>query len=169
MPPVTRTQTGSLRPTKKTDNSTILIQPQPRRRRKQRDITEILDSNGPLEIPRFIIDLSLPPEQRYVEVCDELQHEIRGLQGLSDEFVRGVLLFAWMPSAVLGWICWALLWRVYIREENRELKVSAFWGGCDVRCNPDDPDCSAWRKCGIMMLSDVSRVSAERQVSTCIS
>lgn len=173
MPPVTRTQTGSLRHTQSTNDYTTSIQAQPRRRRKKRSITEVLDSNGPLEIPRFTIDLSLPPEQRYLEVCHELQHEMRGLQALFDEVVGGLSLFVWMPSALLGWVCWALLWRVDSREESRELKVSAYWGGrdvtCAVRCKSDDPGCSAWCRCRVRMLSDASRASAERQESTCTS
>lgn len=169
MLPVTRTQTGSLRQTQNTNDYAAPVQLQPRRRRKRRSVTEVLDSNGPLEIPRFTIDLSLPPEQRYLEVCDELKHEMRGLQGLFDEVVGG--LFAWMPSALLGWVCWALLWRVRSREESRELKVSAFWGGRDVtyavRYKSDEPGCSAWCRCRVRMLSDVPRASAERQESTC--
>ena len=140
MPPVTRTQTGSLRPAKRTSDASRSSPPhkaEPRkhhRRTKPEDSvtspncesirasSEDSDSNEPLEIPRFTIDLSLPPEQRYLEVCAALQDEIRGLQNLFDEVVGNFL--PWVSSVVLRWVCWVLLWRVHSSEESAELKVS---------------------------------------------
>jgi hypothetical protein len=63
----------------------------------------------------------LPPDQRYVEVCAALREEMRGLQGLFDEVVGGFV--PWVPSGILRWVCWMLLWGL-LSEENAELKVS---------------------------------------------
>lgn len=140
MLPVTRTQTGSLRLAKQTSDAPSPSPPHKAESRKQyrqtnpedaissqncesiRASSEISDSNEPLGIPRFTIHLSLPPEQRYLEVCAALQDEMRGLQNLFDGVVGSFL--PWVPSVVLRWVCWALLWRVYSDEESAELKVS---------------------------------------------
>lgn len=142
MPPVTRTQTGSLRQVQKTSDDSSSsqrhgIHKRLRRRQKRADTaheqineptseptsqpTETLDTNEPLLLPRFNIDLSLPPEQRYLEVCAVFRDEMRGLQGLFDEVVGEFLV--WVPSILLRWVCWAVLWKVYSDEETAELKV----------------------------------------------
>lgn len=82
---------------------------------------EAVYCNEPLQIPRFTIDLSLPPEKRYLEVCAAFRRDMRGLRGLFDEIMGDLL--PWLPSTVMRWVCWALLWRVYDEEENRELLV----------------------------------------------
>jgi hypothetical protein len=143
MPPITRTQTGSIPQIPKKNGTSSSSQPHQnearreplwRRRRELKDVshtpipesqhpsTEASGSNEPRELPRFTIDLSLPPEQRFLEVCIAFRDEMRGLQGLFDEVVGGFV--AWVPSVVLRWICWALLWGVWSNEESAELKVS---------------------------------------------
>jgi hypothetical protein len=138
MPPITRTQTGSIPPAPKPKNSSSSSQPRQReplrRRRSPQDVThthpanpqdsssEVSGSNNdPLELPRFTIDLNLPPEQRYMEVCAAFREEMRGLQGLFDEVVGGFM--PWVPSGILRWVCWMLLWRVWGKEERGELRV----------------------------------------------
>ncbi|KAM0720720.1 hypothetical protein Q7P37_004857 [Cladosporium fusiforme] len=56
--------------------------------------------NDPLELPRFIIDLSLPPEQRYTDVCAAFREEMQNLEKTFDD--------------VLG--------RLYCEEETAELQ-----------------------------------------------
>jgi hypothetical protein len=138
MPPITRTQTDSIRqvPKKNYSESSSSQSHQygvRRATRRREDLshtlipetqspsTGALGSNEPRELPHFIIDLSLPPEQRYMEVCAAYRDEMRGLQGLFDEVVGGFV--AWVPSVVLRWICWMLLWRVWSGEESAELRV----------------------------------------------
>lgn len=77
--------------------------------------------NDPLVPRRFTIDLSSPPEQRYLEVCKAFQDDMLSLRGLFDEVVGGMIKF--IPNTALKWICWMLLRSVYDEEENAELKV----------------------------------------------
>ncbi|TKA69116.1 hypothetical protein B0A55_08869 [Friedmanniomyces simplex] len=77
-------------------------------------------SVNPGEPPRFTIDLSLPPEQRYLEVCAALESEITGLTSLFDEVVGGML--PWVPLRWLHFACWLLLGRIHNREEHAELR-----------------------------------------------
>jgi hypothetical protein len=141
MPPVTRTQTGSIPQTPRNNDASgsspprqheVRREPLRQRRRDLKDLshtlipespsTEVSGLNEPKEIPRFIIDVSRAPAQRYVEVCAAFRDEMRGLQGLFDEVVGGFV--AWVPGSVLRWICWILLWGVWSEEESAELKVS---------------------------------------------
>nr|POE87313.1 acid ceramidase [Quercus suber] len=72
----------------------------------------------PTEPPRFIINLALPPEQRYMAMCAALRTEMAGLAGLFDEVVA--------PWAPRGWARGVS--RVLLRgglastEETRELR-----------------------------------------------
>ena len=134
MPPTTRAQTSSSQP--QPQNNTSQQQRQrhnnkpPKSTVKHAQIykSAIQDAsaspsepNDPLPLPRFTIDLSLPPEQRYAEVCAALHDEMRGLEALFDEVVGGAA--PWVPISVLRWFCWAVLWGVCSEEETRELKV----------------------------------------------
>jgi hypothetical protein len=146
MSPVTRTQTGSMPLAPKENDGFGSSRPRHRRelsreplrrQHNQKDTTDTpttesqhshLDAeasssnNKPRELPRFTIDLSLPPEQRYVEVCAAFREEMRGLQGLFDEVVGGFV--PWVPSGVLRWVCWVVLRGVWGEEERGELRVS---------------------------------------------
>lgn len=75
---------------------------------------------GPDVPPRFTINLALPPEQRYSEVCTALQSEIINLPTLFDEVVGGMA--PWIGTIWLHHLCRLFLRGVYNREENRELK-----------------------------------------------
>ena len=87
-------------------------------------------TSAPDEPPRFIIDLSLPPEQRYLEVCAAFKGEILNLTPLFDEVVGEEL--RWLPNALLRGICKALLRRVHDNEENAELKGISKATGVDM-------------------------------------
>lgn len=152
MPPTTRAQTGSLpAPTNQQPTSTTAsssAQPhnnasQPRQRHnakhaqifKSADNASLLEKsepNDPLELPRFTIDLSLPPEQRYAEVCAALHDEMRGLEALFDEVVGS--LAPWVPLVVLRWVCWGLLWGVHSREQSAELRVCSSRHETEPKC-----------------------------------
>ena len=77
-------------------------------------------SNTPDEPSRFTIDLSLPPEQRYLEVCDAFKSEMLNLTSLFDEIVGDIIPF--LSTNWLHFLCRMLLRRVYDKEENAELK-----------------------------------------------
>lgn len=70
-------------------------------------------SSDPDEPPRFTINLSLPPENRYTEVCATFKKEIHNLTPLFDEVVGG--------SKWIHCLAWVFLRRVYDDEENKEL------------------------------------------------
>nr|OQO24852.1 hypothetical protein B0A51_07850 [Rachicladosporium sp. CCFEE 5018] len=80
--------------------------------------------NEPQSIPTFAIDLSLPPEQRYTEVCAAFKDEMLGLRELFDDVVGSMLPF--LPSTLLKRICWLLLRGVYDAEETAELKCAEY-------------------------------------------
>lgn len=76
--------------------------------------------NEPIAPRRFTIDLSLPPEQRYLEVCAEYKDALRGLRFVFDEIVGTIVKF--LPNAVIHWICWILLRGVWSAEETAEIR-----------------------------------------------
>ena len=140
MPPKTRAQTGfspnatssSSQPHNNTTSQQRQRHKKPQTKFKHAQIyksatqdasslEEISEPNDPLELPHFTIDLSLPPEQRYAEVCAALHDEMRGLEALFDEVVGGAA--PWVPIVVLRWICWLLLSGVHSAEESAELRV----------------------------------------------
>ncbi|KXS93421.1 hypothetical protein AC579_8893 [Pseudocercospora musae] len=79
-----------------------------------------LRSRYPDTPPRFVINLSLPPEQRYLKVCAAFKQEISDLTPLFDEVVGGMLQA--VPLTWLHRACRLLLRGVYDSEENKELK-----------------------------------------------
>ena len=87
-------------------------------------------SNAPDEPPRFTIDLSLPPEKRYLEVCAAFQSEMLNLTSLFDEVVGGMLHF--ISIKWLRLVCKLLLRKVYSNEENAELKGISKASGVDI-------------------------------------
>lgn len=74
----------------------------------------------PDEPPRFTIDLSLPPEQRYLALCAAFKDEIAELVPLFDEVVGGMLHF--LPLKWLHRFCRLSLRGVYDDEEDAELQ-----------------------------------------------
>ncbi|KAK4621638.1 N-acylethanolamine-hydrolyzing acid amidase [Fulvia fulva] len=87
-------------------------------------------SKAPDEPPRFVINLSLPPEQRYLEVCEAFKDQIRGLTPLSDEVVGDMA--SWLPLKGLHRMNRTFLSGVRDGEENRELKGISKATGVDM-------------------------------------
>lgn len=77
-------------------------------------------STTPDEPPRFIIDLSLPPEQRYLELCAAFKDEMLNLTSLFDEVVGDMIQF--IPVKWLRIICKIFLRKVHNKEEQVELR-----------------------------------------------
>lgn len=86
--------------------------------------------NDPDEPPRFRIDLSLPPEQRYLDVCTALKSEMLGLTSLFDEVVGEMIPF--ISVRWLHLLCRIFLRGVYSKEENAELKGISKATGVDM-------------------------------------
>jgi len=136
MPPITRTQTSSLPKANQDANTERLLtsyataisrrhprhKAHPTHHSETHTRTANSTENLPLSPPRFTIDLSLPPSQRYAEVCATLGDEMLDMQSLFDEVVGSFL--PWLPSVILNCMAWALLWRVCDAEEDAELDVS---------------------------------------------
>lgn len=70
-------------------------------------------SSDAVEPPRFTIDLSLPPEERDIEVCSAFKKEVQNLPPLFDKVVGA--------SKWIHRLAWLFLRRVYDDEENKEL------------------------------------------------
>lgn len=80
--------------------------------------------------PRFEIDLSLPPEQRYLEVCAAFKRQMKGLTPLFDEIVGDFL--HWLPVKRVHQLARLFLRRVYDKEESRELKGISMATGVEM-------------------------------------
>ncbi|KAF2113778.1 beta subunit of N-acylethanolamine-hydrolyzing acid amidase-domain-containing protein [Lophiotrema nucula] len=68
--------------------------------------------------PIYTIDLSLPPEQRYIEVAQELRTVITGLTGLFDQLLDD----ADLPKRTFHFLARLLFRRVYSKEQHQELR-----------------------------------------------
>lgn len=82
------------------------------------------------EPPKFVIDMSLPPEQRYVEVATAMKDDMRGLVHLFDDVMSGLIWF--LPLFLLRLICKLLLRRLYNDEEMAELRGISTITGLEV-------------------------------------
>ncbi|EME43382.1 hypothetical protein DOTSEDRAFT_89269 [Dothistroma septosporum NZE10] len=87
-------------------------------------------SKVPDEPPRFVINLSLPPEQRYLEVCEAYKDRIQGLIPLFDEVVGDMP--SWLPLEWLHRMSRTFLRGVCDRGANRELKGISGATGVDM-------------------------------------
>lgn len=75
------------------------------------------DSDEP---PRYTIDLSLPPRERYQHMAVSFKPQIAMLPILFDEVVKD--LFTNISIQRVRWLARLLLRRVYNKEENEELE-----------------------------------------------
>jgi hypothetical protein len=78
---------------------------------------------SPLQIgqttpPIYIIDLSLPPVRRYVEVANEYKFSLQKLQSLFDDLLESVRL----PKWILHFVARLVLRKVYSKEQTEELR-----------------------------------------------
>ncbi|KAK3622044.1 hypothetical protein LTR56_022416 [Elasticomyces elasticus] len=123
--PVTRSQTGQTASTGKYASSEVpdavattigegtASKSKASKRPRHRD-------EGPQEPPRFTVDLSLQPEQRYAEVSSALKSELVGLTGLFDEVMGDII--PWLPLRWAHLLCWLFLRGVHNKEEHAEIK-----------------------------------------------
>ena len=73
----------------------------------------------PLVPPRYIVDLSLPPEERYTHIAEDFREEIKTLPTLYDEILS---LLHPIPKGFLYFLSRLFLRRLYSEEETREIK-----------------------------------------------
>ncbi|KAK0101461.1 hypothetical protein ONS95_006633 [Cadophora gregata] len=79
-------------------------------------------------IPTYLIDLSLPPAERYVELATKFAPEMRALTSLLDEVLQLVIPWLWLRK-VIEWLASIFLRRVHSVEETEELRgISAACG-----------------------------------------
>ena len=69
--------------------------------------------------PRYTVDLSLPPEERYKHIAEDFREEIKALPSIFDEILK---LVRFVPRPLLILASWLLLRRLYDPEEHREIK-----------------------------------------------
>ncbi|KAJ3496428.1 hypothetical protein NLJ89_g10487 [Agrocybe chaxingu] len=67
--------------------------------------------------PLYTIDLSLPPEERYTQLCADFRHELHELVGIYEQ----VLAYTSFPR-LFGYIARRILRKVWSEEETREIK-----------------------------------------------
>lgn len=72
--------------------------------------------------PVYIIDLSLPPAQRYVELVSDYKHYLHELTELFDGVVQDILNAAWLPTWLLHFLARLFLRGLYSSEETEELR-----------------------------------------------
>lgn len=68
--------------------------------------------------PVYTIDLSLPPEQRYLQVASDYKAMVSGLPMLFKELIG----FTSMPFSLAKFITRIFLWRLYSKEETAEIR-----------------------------------------------
>ncbi|KAH7305607.1 beta subunit of N-acylethanolamine-hydrolyzing acid amidase-domain-containing protein [Rhexocercosporidium sp. MPI-PUGE-AT-0058] len=82
-------------------------------------------------IPSYRIDLSLPPEERYVRMAQEMGPRMRMLVPLFD-FVVGIYIpWAWGKRSI-RFLAWVFLRRVFSPEQTIEIKSIAKHVGCSL-------------------------------------
>ena len=70
--------------------------------------------------PQYIIDLSLPPFERYVQLATDFKPLLESVTSLFDDVVRN---FApGIPISAVRFLSHCLLWRVHNKEETEELR-----------------------------------------------
>ena len=75
----------------------------------------------PLPIPLYCIDLSLPPEQRYLHITKDFSPKMREITPLFDEVLSSIIPWLWLHHWIQV-LASVFLRRVYSAEETRELK-----------------------------------------------
>ena len=81
------------------------------------------DSDGDLadlQPPKYIIDLSRPPIERYKHIAQDFKNQIASLPGLFDEIVYGLHLK--LPLKTVQYLAYLCLRRVHNHEETEELR-----------------------------------------------
>ena len=78
------------------------------------------DASEDSDVPRYTIDLSLPPRKRYQHIAGDLKTQLAALPVLFDEVVED--LRGNMSVERVRWLARLLLRRVYNKEESEELR-----------------------------------------------
>lgn len=81
-----------------------------------------------LQPPRYTIDLSLPPRQRYEEVAGDFRDQVQELPKLFDDIVKDLTL----PLHWTKWIAKCLLRRLHSWEETEEVRGISKTTGIDL-------------------------------------
>lgn len=82
------------------------------------------------DIPIYIIDLSKPPSERYVEVATDYRQELRELTTIFDELVTVLLPF--IPLIIVRFFAKLLLRRLHSKEETEEIRGICNFAGISM-------------------------------------
>ncbi|KAF2646865.1 hypothetical protein P280DRAFT_465014 [Massarina eburnea CBS 473.64] len=85
---------------------------------KDQGIYRVLGYGKPKRLPVYTIDLSLPPENRYVEVAAKHQTDLKRLTSTLDELLEQLRI----PKKMFHVLAWIFLRRLYSEEHTRELR-----------------------------------------------
>ena len=72
--------------------------------------------------PKYRIDLSLPPRERYKAIANDYKHEVQALVGLFDELLESITSMHKFYTRGIKRLSRFLLRRVYSKEETEELR-----------------------------------------------
>lgn len=125
-------QTTSAKQGSAIDHNELLVH---RTRRASRAETQAMNANHPIPSgldrpPIYIIDLSLPPAERYTRLATDYKSNIFELSTLFDEVVP--VLHQGLPVGFLKRVARTCLRRVYSKEQTEELRGISRIAGIDM-------------------------------------
>lgn len=82
-------------------------------------------------IPKYRIDMSLPPSERYIELATAFAHHLRSIGGIFDDALKTHVPFVAF-RAILKCLARIALRRVYSPEETEELRSIANVSGVEL-------------------------------------
>jgi hypothetical protein len=80
--------------------------------------------SGEDSIPKYRIDLSLPPEERYLPLAEDFSTRMQEVVPLFDEVLETLVSYAILRH-LIRFLARIFLWRLYSDEETRELQSIA--------------------------------------------
>ncbi|TVY73274.1 Acid ceramidase, partial [Lachnellula suecica] len=83
------------------------------------------------QIPRYTIDLALPPHLRYIAVAQDFAPKMRFLTSLFDEILESITSYVFVRR-MIKFLAGVFLFRVFSREEMQELKGIAKTTGVEM-------------------------------------
>ena len=87
--------------------------------------------SGEDSIPKYRIDLSLPPEERYLQLAEDFSTRMQEVVPLFDEILETLVSYAILRH-LIRFLARIFLWRLYSDEETRELQSIAQAANVDL-------------------------------------
>ncbi|KAJ5317990.1 hypothetical protein PENANT_c004G10089 [Penicillium antarcticum] len=81
-------------------------------------------------VPVFRINLSLPPEERYVSLARLYKEKARAMTGIFDDVIHEIS--PKIPTSLVHWLAWLFLRGLYTSEETAEIRGISHETGIDL-------------------------------------